>query len=56
LAALLAPSLGEVLAPEDDPLLADLVWWKGERVAVVEVSLVVDDDDVARAHRRASTV
>lgn len=56
LTALLAASLGEQLPPEDEPLLADLLWWKGERAAVVEVSRVVDEDDVNRAHRRAATI
>ena len=38
---------------EEDPFLADLLWWKGEQVAVVEVSVQVDGEDVARAGRRA---
>ena len=46
----------DVLAAEDDPFLADLVWWKGEETAVVEVSLQVDGDDVRRATRRAATL
>ncbi|MFN3422053.1 MAG: hypothetical protein ACK40X_10065, partial [Armatimonadota bacterium] len=41
---------------EEDPFLADLVWWKGERVAVVEISLQVDGYDVVRARRRAATL
>jgi hypothetical protein len=45
-----------VLPPDQDPFLADLVWWKGERLAVVEVSLVVDEDDVNRARTRAETL
>ncbi len=38
---------------EDDPLNADLIWWKGNHVAVAEISLKVDKYDVLRAKRRA---
>lgn len=55
LMALLAPLLDDELPPEKDPSLADLLWWKGEHVAVVEVSVVVDEHDVDRAFRRAET-
>ncbi len=41
---------------EDDPFLADLIWWKGEQVAIIEVSLQVDRQDVSRAERRANTL
>ncbi len=41
---------------EEDPFLADLIWWKDERVAVVEISLQVDGYDVVRARRRAETL
>lgn len=41
---------------EDDPFLADLLWWKGERIAVVEISLQVNGYDVDRAARRAATL
>ena len=41
---------------EEDPFLADLIWWKGEKVAVVEISLQVDGYDVVRARRRAGTL
>ncbi|MCS7254843.1 MAG: hypothetical protein NZ781_12590, partial [Armatimonadetes bacterium] len=44
------------LEPEDDPALSDLIWWKGEKVLVVEVSLRVDGYDVTRAHKRAQTL
>src|SRR5205814_440307 len=44
------------LEAENDPFLADLVWWKGEQTAVVEVSLQVDRQDVYRAERRAATL
>jgi hypothetical protein len=42
--------------PEEDPFLADLLWWKGEQLAVVEISLQVNGQDVARAARRATTL
>lgn len=42
-----------LLAPEEDPLLADLLWWKGEKIAVVEISVQVDRYDVERAAQRA---
>ncbi len=41
---------------ESDPFLSDLVWWKDEQVAVVEISLQVDGYDVIRASRRAQTL
>jgi hypothetical protein len=44
------------IGTENDPFLADLLWWKGEQVAVVEVSLQVDRQDVSRAERRANTL
>jgi hypothetical protein len=46
----------EGLADTDDPFLADLLWMKGERVAVVEVSAQVDRWDVERASRRAAAL
>jgi hypothetical protein len=53
----LRPRLGEeILAAEDDPFLADLIWWKGEQVMVVEASLRVNGEDVRRAARRAAMV
>ncbi|GIV07093.1 MAG: hypothetical protein KatS3mg017_0295 [Fimbriimonadales bacterium] len=36
-----------------DPLLADLIWWRGSKVAVVEISVKVNGHDVERAKRRA---
>ena len=39
-----------------DPFLADLIWEKGGRVLVVEVSLKVDSEDVSRARQRAETL
>jgi hypothetical protein len=57
LTQLLAPFWQEgLIAPEDDPLLADLIWWKDEQIAVVEVSMRVDRYDVERAARRAATL
>lgn len=54
LTELLLPFCEEgLLAPEEDPLLADLLWWKGEKVAVVEISVQVDRYDVERAAQRA---
>ena len=45
-----------LLEPEEDPFLADLFWWKGEQLAVVEISLQVNGQDVARAARRVATL
>ncbi|MCS7209796.1 MAG: hypothetical protein NZ874_09520 [Fimbriimonadales bacterium] len=44
------------LKDEDDPLLADLIWWKGDHAAIAEVSLKVDSEDVRRAQLRAATL
>ncbi len=44
------------ISDENDPTLADLIWWKGDRVLVVEVSLRVDRYDVWRARQRAETL
>ncbi len=41
---------------ELDPIAADLIWWKGNRVAVAEISVKVDKNDVLRAKRRAETL
>jgi hypothetical protein len=41
---------------QENPLLSDLLWWKGERVMVTEVSLKVDAQDVRRAVARAHTL
>ncbi len=41
---------------EKDPTLADLIWWKDSRVAVIEISLKVDGRDVLRARQRADTL
>jgi uncharacterized protein Yka (UPF0111/DUF47 family) len=42
--------------PASDPLEADLVWWKGDRVALAEISVKVDRHDVRRAKLRAETL
>ena len=47
---------GNTLDPRSDPQEADLVWWKGRKVAVVEISLKVNGDDVERARLRADTL
>ncbi len=39
-----------------NPALSDLIWWKGERVAVVEASLKVNGEDIRRALLRAETL
>jgi hypothetical protein len=45
-----------ILPSEADPFLADLLWWKGERLAVVEVSLQVDGDDITQVTQRTDTL
>lgn len=42
------------LEEEENPFLADLIWWKGDRFALAEVSLKVNGSDVRRAKRRAA--
>lgn len=57
LAELLKPLfVDEPLPREDDPFLADLVWWKGEQIAVVDVSQQVNGYDIFRAAKRAATL
>ncbi len=56
LAARLGALLAETLMDEADPFLADLIWWKGERWVVVEISREVNDYDVIRAAKRAATL
>lgn len=46
----------EDLDPSTDPALADIIWWKGDEVFVVEVSLKVDAEDIRRAKQRAATL
>ncbi|GIV11192.1 MAG: hypothetical protein KatS3mg020_0683 [Fimbriimonadales bacterium] len=50
-------------SPEDDfpedgnnPVLADLIWWKGDRVAVIEVSFKVNGSDIRRARARCEAL
>ena len=38
----------------DDPLLADIIWWKGDRVLVAEVGIKISISDVRRAKARAN--
>ncbi len=45
-----------LMEPDDDPLLADLIWWKSVKMLVVEASLQVDRYDVERAARRSATL
>jgi hypothetical protein len=40
----------------DSPLIADLVWWQGNRFVVAEISVKVDDYDISRAKARAETL
>jgi BMFP domain-containing protein YqiC len=40
----------------DSPLVADLVWWRGDRYCVVEISVKVDDYDISRAKACAETL
>jgi hypothetical protein len=47
---------GNTIDPLSDPQEADLVWWKGRKVAVVEISIKVNGDDVERARLRADTL
>jgi hypothetical protein len=57
LAELLRARLDEgIVGAEEDPALADVLWWKRGQVAVVEASLQVNGGDVARAARRAATL
>lgn len=54
---LVGPLLARGVAEaEEDPFLADLLWWKAERIAVVEISVQVNGYDVVRAARRAATL
>ena len=46
----------DILAAEADPTLADLLWWKGDRVAVMEIAVQVNGEDVRRAVQRTKTL
>ena len=46
----------DLLPDDESPSLADIVWWKGDTYAVVEVSVKVDTNDIVRAARRAETL
>jgi hypothetical protein len=39
-----------------DPFLADLLWWKGDQMAIVEVAVQVNGEDVRRVVQRAETL
>jgi hypothetical protein len=52
----LRPLLEQEVDTDDDPFLADLVWWKDKQVAVVEVSYLINGHDVERAAQRAETL
>jgi type I site-specific restriction endonuclease len=49
---------GQAIRPglEANPVDAELIWWKGDRVAVIEVSIKVNGRDVRRAAKRAQTL
>ena len=44
---------GVEITPSVSPFRADLIWWKGDRVMVVEIGIKVSRDDVKRAAARA---
>ncbi|BCW95068.1 MAG: hypothetical protein WHS44_01810 [Fimbriimonadales bacterium] len=48
--------LDEDISEADDPLEADLIWWKDNRVVLAEISVKVDRYDVQRARRRAEVL
>jgi hypothetical protein len=54
----LQPYYQEQQMPEPlaDPLLADIIWWKGDEVVIAEVSQKVNGQDVRRAKLRANTL
>jgi len=47
---------GRAPDPMADPFLADLIWWKGDEVILVEISQKVDAQDIRRARQRANTL
>lgn len=47
---------GQAPDPLGDPFLADLIWWKGDEVLLVEISQKVDAQDIRRARQRADTL
>jgi hypothetical protein len=44
---------GVEISQSANPFRADIIWWKGDRVMVVEVGIKVSRDDVKRAAARA---
>jgi hypothetical protein len=53
---LLTPLAEDIIAAEADPFLAELLWWKRGQLAVVEVSVQVNGENVRRAILRAETL
>ena len=45
-----------ILPAEEDPSLADIIWWKGTKVLIGEVSYSIDRHDVLRILQRARTL
>ncbi|MBS1252672.1 MAG: Chromosome partition protein Smc [Anaerolineales bacterium] len=46
----------DTLTDDENPFLADLIWWKDEQFMIVEASLKVNGNDVSRAARRAEAL
>lgn len=46
----------EDLDEQDDPVNADLIWWKDGAYVLVEISRIVDETEVQRAYARARTL
>jgi hypothetical protein len=53
---LAAMPVEDILPATADPFLADLFWWKGDQVAIVEVAVQVNGEDVRRVVQRAETL
>ncbi len=47
---------GIAISRADSPLQADIIWWKGDQVLVVEVGIKVSKNDVSRAVARAKVL
>lgn len=57
LTILLKPVLETLMSNASaNPFLVDVAWWKGEEMAVVEISRHVDRQDVSRVAQRAATL
>ncbi|MCS7066311.1 MAG: hypothetical protein NZL85_08575 [Fimbriimonadales bacterium] len=46
----------QMLSPREDPAYADIIWWKGDKVLIGEVSLKIDRHDVLRVLQWAQTL